>query len=197
MGKIMKSIVNGICCHFLYHVKYINLEMVKDYPKCLICPSHSNIFDPTFFYPKIDNLWIMAKKEIFKNKILAKIWKHYQVFPVDRKVKDVGSVLQSLSIFEENKAARLLLFPEGGIPKKEETEGSRVKKGACFFAATLEIPIIPVYITRYPKLFSKVYVVFGQPLFVSKQVLKNKEKLKEESSRLVQTIFLLGKEKLE
>lgn len=190
--KIVRKLLDIVCCHLLYRVHYQNLEIVDKYPRCLICPNHSNIFDPTFLYSKIDYMAIMAKKEIFHNPLLAKLWKHYEVFPVDRTTRDVKSVFHSLEVFNGEESRRLLIFPEGGIPKKEEPIGSRVRKGPCFIAAKVGVPIIPVYITRYPKLFSKVDVIFGEPIYVAKEVLKDKEKLKEESKKLIQHIFNLN-----
>lgn len=189
--KVVRKMMDVLCCHLLYRVKYQNLAIIEKYPRCLICPNHSNIFDPTFLYPKIDHMAIMAKKEIFKNPLLAKIWKHYDVFPVDRTTRDVKSVFHSLEVFKGKESRRLLIFPEGGIPKREEPIGSRVKKGPCFIAAKVEVPIIPVYITRYPKLFSKVEVIFGDPIEIPKEVLQDKERLKEESKKLIETIFEL------
>lgn len=193
-NKIVKTIMSGLCCHFIYRVKYIHLERLNSIPKCLICPSHSNIFDPTFIYPKTDDIYIMAKAEIFKNKWIAKLLKHYGVFPVNRKQRDTKSVLYSLSLFENVVSRRLLMFPEGGILQKNEEIGSRVKNGAVFIAAEAGVPIIPVYITRRPKLFSKVRVVFGEPIYIEKEIAKNKVELRERSKQLVQTIYALGRE---
>lgn len=191
MAKPMQKILDILFCHIIYRVKYTNLEVIDKYPKCLLCPSHSNIFDPTFIYPKVDDMCIMAKAELFKNKVIAKIFNHYGVFPVDRNKKDVKSVLHAMKVFENTEKRKLLIFPEGGIPKKEEAIGNRVKKGPCFIAASVEVPIIPIYISRYPKLFSKVEIIFGDPIFVDKEVLKNKEYLKQRSKELVDTIFTL------
>ena len=193
-NKIVKTIMSGVFCHFIYRVRYIHLERLNSLPKCLICPSHSNVLDPTFIYPKTDDIYIMAKAEIFKNKWIAKLWKHYGVFPVNRQQRDTKSVLYSLSLFENVPSRRLLIFPEGGILQKGETIGSRVKNGAVFIAAEAGVPIIPVYITRRPKLFSKVRVIFGEPIYVGKEVAKNKTELRERSKQLIQTIYDLGKE---
>lgn len=77
--------------------------------------------------------------------------------------------------------------------KKEEDIGKKVHNGPTFIAAKLEIPIIPVFITRRPKLFSKVKVVFGIPFFMDKELLKDKKKLKENSENLINEIYKLDK----
>lgn len=188
----MKKIVNFFCCHFLYKVSYTGLENLEGINQCLICPNHSNIFDPFFIYPVSNHLYIMAKAELFKHKLLAKIFKHYHVFPVDRTKKDPKSLLYSLEIFETNEPRQLLIFPEGGILKTEGEIGKKIRNGATFISAQVGIPIIPVYITRRPKLFSKVDVIFGKPFYVEKDILNDKQQLKEKSKELIDKIYYLG-----
>lgn len=188
----MKRFVNFFCCHFLYRVTYTGLENLDSVHQCLICPNHSNIFDPFFIYPVSNNLYIMAKAELFKHKILARIFKHYNVFPVDRTRKDPGSLFYALDVFDTKESRQLLIFPEGGILKTNDEIGKKVRNGATFVAAKMEIPIIPVYITRRPKLFSKVNVVFGEPFHIKKELLADKQKLKNKSKELIDIIYKLG-----
>ncbi len=192
MGRFMQSAVNVICCHLLYRVRYINLEQIKNTKRCIICPNHTSIMDPFFIYPKTNNLFIMAKSELFENKLLAKIFKHYNVFPVDRKKVDVKSTLTAVNIFEDNpEVAQFLIFPEGKVIKKDEEIG-KVRNGAIFVAAKAEVPIIPVYISRNVHLFRKVRVIFGEPIKVDKNVLNDKEKIKEKSKELLENIYELS-----
>lgn len=187
----MKKLVDFFCCHFLYKVNYTGLENLEGIHQCLICPNHSNIFDPFFIYPVSNHLYIMAKSELFKHKLLSKIFKHYHVFPVDRTKKDPKSLLYSLEIFKTTEPRQLLIFPEGGVLKTEDEIGKRIRNGSTFIAAHVGIPIIPVYITRRPALFSKVKVIFGKPFWVEKELLKDKQKLKNKSRELIDTIYRL------
>lgn len=188
MFTIMKKIVNGLVCHLLYHVKYENIEMLEQYERCIICPSHSNILDPCFLFTKTDPLYIMAKSEIFKNKVIAKILYHYHVFPIKREKNDVKGIKTVIELFEQNEKIKLLMFPEGGI-LKNNTIIRKVKNGAVYLAATLNVPIIPVYITSGPKLFSKVSVKIGEPMLIEKEVLDDKELMKCKSKQLIDTIY--------
>lgn len=189
----MKKLVDLFCCHFLYKVHYTGLENLEGIHQCLICPNHSNVLDPFFIYPVSDHLYIMAKAELFKHKLLAKVLKHYHVFPVDRTKKDPKSLFYSLEIFETNEPRQLLIFPEGGVLKTEKEIGKRIRNGATFIAAQVGVPIIPVYITRRPKLFSKIDVIFGKPFEVPKELLKDKQKLRDKSKELIDTIYQLKK----
>lgn len=190
----IKKFINFVFCKLLFRVQYYNIKNLEIYDKYLICPNHSCIFDPFFIYPKAKNLSIMAKSEIFKNKLVAKILIHYNVFPVNRNKVDVKSLFHSLSIFKENKPSEFLIFTEGGIVKNKEDIGTKVHNGAVFIASKLHIPIIPVYITRRPKLFSKVDVIFGMPYFIDNKILKNKSLIKKESNNLIKKIYELKKE---
>lgn len=192
MGRFMQLAVNVICCHLLYRVSYTKPEQIKNTKRCVICPNHTSIMDPFFIYPKTNNLFIMAKSELFENKLLAKIFKHYNVFPVDRKKVDVKSTLTAVNIFENNsEAAQFLIFPEGKVIKKNEEIG-KIRNGAIFVAAKAEVPIIPVYISRNVHLFKKVNVTFGEPIRVDKSILNDKEKIKEKSKELLNTIYELN-----
>lgn len=188
----IKKFVNFFFCHFLYHVKYNGLENLNKYNQFLICPNHSNIFDPFFIYPVSHNLYIMAKVELFKHKFLAKMFKRYNVFPVDRTKRDPKSLFYCLEIFNTSEHRELLIFPEGGILKKGELIGSKVRNGATFVSAKMNIPIVPVYITRLPKVFSRVNVVFGKPIFIPNYILDDKKELKCKSKELIDTIYNLN-----
>ena len=195
MYTFMKKLVNIFICHILYRVEYQNIEEIQKLSKCLICPNHSNIFDPFYIFPKTDNLYIMAKSEIFKNKIIAKILTHYKVFPVKREKYDINATKSTIKILNNNKEVKLLIFPEGKVIKCKNEIG-KVKNGAVFIAATTETPIVPVNITIRPKLFTKIKVKVGTPIFIEKEVLKNKEKLKEESNKLISRIYKINDKKI-
>lgn len=192
--QLMKKFINGFFCHFIFRVRYKNLEVLKKYDQYLICPNHSNVFDPAFIYPKVDNLYFVAKKELFKHTLVAKFLRHYHAFPVDRQKVDVKSTMQSLSIFENDKNAKLLIFPEGRVIKKKDDMGRVFKKGAVYISASAGIPIIPTFITFRPMAFSKVWVIFGEPIFFDKSTIKNKEDFVNNSKKLIEDIYKLKKE---
>ena len=189
----MKKFINAVICHFLYRVTYEGLENLTSQSRCIICPNHSNIFDPFFIYPVSNNLHIMAKSEIFKYKFLARIFKYYNVFPVNRNKKDPGSLFYSIGLFENNKDIELLIFPEGGILKTENKIGKRIRNGAVFISAKAKVPIVPVYITRRPNLFSRVKVIFRPPYTLDETILNDKSLLKEKSKELINKIYDLNK----
>ena len=193
MYKIMKKLVKIVCCNIIYRVKYIGIEKIDNNKKYVICPNHSNILDPTFIFPIVDNLSIMAKSEIFKNKLVAKILKRYRVFPVNRKERDVKSTLHAIECLNLENNSKLLIFPEGGIIKDSKEIRKKVKNGAVYISAESGVEILPIFITRRPHIFQKVYVIIGNSINISKEIKHDKEKIKEYSTKMINNIYDLEK----
>ena len=193
MYKIMKKLVKIVCCNIIYRVKYIGIEKIDNNKKYVICPNHSNILDPTFIFPIVDNLSIMAKSEIFKNKLVAKILKRYRVFPVNRKERDVKSTLHAIECLNLENNSKLLIFPEGGIIKDSKEIRKKVKNGAVYISAESGVEILPIFITRRPHIFKKVYVIIGNSINIPKEIKHDKEKIKEYSTKVINNIYDLEK----
>ena len=193
MYKIMKKLVKIVCCNIIYRVKYIGIEKIDNNKKYVICPNHSNILDPTFIFPIVDNLSIMAKSEIFKNKLVAKILKRYRVFPVNRKERDVKSTLHAIECLNLENNSKLLIFPEGGIIKDSKEIRKKVKNGAVYISAESGVEILPIFITRRPHIFQKVYVIIGNSINITKEIKHDKEKIKEYSTKVINNIYDLEK----
>lgn len=193
MYKIMKKLVKIVCCNIIYRVKYIGIEKIDNNKKYVICPNHSNILDPTFIFPIVDNLSIMAKSGIFKNKLVAKILKRYRVFPVNRKERDVKSTLHAIECLNLENNSKLLIFPEGGIIKDSKEIRKKVKNGAVYISAESGVEILPIFITRRPHIFQKVYVIIGNSINIPKEIKHDKEKIKEYSTKVINNIYDLEK----
>ncbi len=192
--RLFTRLTKKLFCSFLYKVEVINSEALDKSDSYLLTPNHFSPLDPIFVYPeKYDkDISVIAKKELFKHVLFRWLAKKYSVFSIDRENVDIKSMLKSLEVFKKNEHAKLLLFPEGKVVKEAE-EGKVYKKGAAFIAYHLEKPIIPVYISRANKLFSKVTITFGEPFFISKETFKGKEKFDEASKLLIQKIYELKK----
>ena len=188
MYYITRKIIIGISCHLLFRVKYENVEVLKKFDKCLICPNHSRVFDPIFLFPKVDNMYGLAKSELFKNRILKHFLEYHNAFPVDRERADASIIKKAIRLLKRNDKIKLLIFPEGRVLKDKKERGE-IKDGAVYIGAMANVPIIPVYITARPRFFSKVTVKFGEPLYTNKEDLKDKEKIKARSKKLMTEIY--------
>ena len=192
--RIVRFFVNLIFTHFLYRVKYYNLEELKKYDKCLICPNHSDKFDPCFIYAKTNDLCIMAKAELFENKVLGALFRYFDVFPIRRGSHDAKSLLHAIKLFRKVDKRKLLIYIEGERMNIYEPRGT-AKAGPVFIAAEAGVPIIPVYVTKNPRKFSKMTVTFGDAITIDKSKIKDKEYVKTKSQNLLDTIYDLNPDK--
>lgn len=190
MIKVVKAIINVLICHFLYRVRYIDKENEEKLDKCIICPNHSNTLEPLWIYAKTDNLWIMAKAELFKYKFFGWLFRKCNVFPIRRGQKDVKSIMHAINVLEKGDKRKLLIFPEGKRIKKDKERGV-AKIGAAYIASKTEVPIIPVYLTKNARLFSKVYVIYGEPMYITKDIAEDKEKLNEFAKKVLNEAYNL------
>lgn len=188
MYWLIRKIILTVVCHILYRVKYENEDVLEKIDKCLICPNHSRIYDPVYLYPKVDNMYSMAKAELFKHKIIADFLAYHNAFPIDREKVDAGSLKKAIKLIKTNEKIKLLIFPEGKVIK-EKSERGIAKKGPIYIAKLAGVPIIPVYITARPRYFSKVIVKFGEPIYLKNRNTKDKELIEKESKELIEKIY--------
>ena len=182
------AVIRFLFSHVLFRVKYLGLENIQNAGKCVVCPNHSTIFDPFWVYFKSKNMWIMAKAELFKNKLLGALLKAYNVFPIKRGQKDAGSLIHAINVIEKEEDAKLLVFIEGTRIKKDKERG-KAKVGPAFIASKAGVPVIPVHITKNPRLFSKVIVKFGKPIDIPQGIHDKKEELQKESNMILKKIY--------
>lgn len=192
MKKFVKWVIKIFLCNFIYRVKYINYEKIKDIKKCVICPNHSNTVEPAWLYAKTDDITIMAKAELFEKKFWAKIFTYFNVFPIHRGEHDIRSLIHAINLFKNIEERKLLVFPEGERLAKN-IERVKAKVGPVYIAIKADVPIIPVYITKNAKLFSKVRIIYGNPIFPNKELLKDKEALQKFTDKLMDGIYDMGK----
>lgn len=197
MYNILRVVVTFLVCKVLFRVKYENLEILEKYDKCMLCANHSRVFDPIFIFPKVENMYSVAKDDLFKRKIIGKIITHFNAIPIKRGSIDTSGSKRIKELLETKEHIRLLIFPEGGIYKENYKENKRKTRcGAVHFSAQTNVPIIPIYITSRPKFFSKVTVTFGDEVIIpNENVLKDKKELKNEAQKLINTIYDIGKKK--
>lgn len=188
MKTFFKMFINIVLCKIFYRVKFIGLENVKKVDKCLICPNHSNTIEPAWIYAKTDNIAVMGKAELFKNKILDKIFRYFDVFPIHRGEHDARSLIHAINLFKDTEKRKLLIFPEGTRLKKEQ-DRIPAKVGPVYIAAKAGVPIIPVYISKNVKLFEKVYIIYGNPIDIPKDIIHDKEEIAKLSNKIMDKVY--------
>ena len=190
MYKFVRNIIIILVCHVLFRVRYKNTQILENYDKCLICPNHSRIFDPIFIYPKVKDMYSVAKSEIFEKKLVGDFIRYHNAIPIKREQNDINGTRNIIRLLEEHDKIKLLIFPEGGVFKENYANNKRkTKNGAVYITALTNVPIIPVHITVRPKFFSRVEVTFGEPVFISNEALKDKKLLRQEAKKLINHIY--------
>ena len=187
MLKVLKSIIYFIFCKLLYHVHYENIENEKSLDKCVICANHSVWMDPLYIFAVTKNMSIMAKAELFKNKLIGKIFLWAGIFPIHRGSKDSKSILHAVNILDESTNMKMLIFPEG--TRYHDNLHKQAKVGATYIAIKANVQIIPVYISEKPKLFSRIDIKYGKPIYLDSAKHNDKEYIKEKSNEILKIIY--------
>ena len=129
----------------------------------LFISNHSGYLDPlvllcTVWYRR---LHCVATKELFKGKFNNWLFRHFLCIPVDKENFSVLTFKQIVSRLKAGKAVGI--FPEGGI-NKGENKVEAFKAGAAMMAMRAGVPVVPLYIAKRKRWYSRVRVVAGEPV---------------------------------
>lgn len=109
----------------------------------LIAPNHRSMLDiPLLGCTTFRPLRFMAKKELFKFKVVKWYFQTNGSFSVDKQEGDPASIKKAISILKDGDA--LVVFPEGKRSKNEFI--GELAPGACFLAVKAKAPILPVVV---------------------------------------------------
>ncbi|MBN2260894.1 MAG: 1-acyl-sn-glycerol-3-phosphate acyltransferase [Clostridiales bacterium] len=146
-----------------YRIQITGIENIPENEGFIIAPNHIHFHDPLIigaFYPGKINL--MAKKELFKNKLLAHIITTMGAFPVDRDGNDIKAIKKSLKILKEKKP--LLIFPEGTRNPYKGKNHLDGKAGVVLIAVKSKVRIVPVTVDSKYHIFGKIKVIYHEPI---------------------------------
>ncbi len=176
--NFVKALAN-IIFRLLYRLEVNGKENISKEGRLVLCSNHINNLDPiliSIVFPR-QVCW-MAKKQIFKSKILSYLLNKIGTFPVDREETDLSAVKNSLRVLKNDGV--LGIFPEGTRVKEVNFENA--KPGVALISIKAKSPVLPVYIEGNFRLFSKVKINFGKPIDFSQYYDK---KLTTEDYRLL------------
>ena len=111
------------------------------------------------------DIYFLAKKEIFKNKLVSKIIKSYGGIPIDRDSPDMKSLLAAIRALKDGH--KLAIFVEGTRNKTGTNELQPLKGGASVLAVRAKSPIVPMMMSGKLGLFRKIHVMVGKPFELS------------------------------
>lgn len=194
LRKIIKFIFK-ISAIIMYRPKVVGKENLPKDTAAIICPNHVHALDSAVIIAmnkrKIN---VLAKEELFKNRFLRFIANLFGIYPVKPDKKSMESIKISLKLLKKNEL--LMIFPEG--TRNGMAKSVKPKDGSVKLAIKANTPIIPVGVQGNFKLFRKVKINIGKPIYYSKykEEINNKEVLDKLTEDLMKTIVKLRDEKM-
>ena len=167
LGKVVFKLMFLV----IYRCKSSGQENIPEDTGFIIAPNHMSFFDPPLAgcFMKQD-LYFMAKQELFDVPILGFIIKRTNAFPVKRGMQDMSAFRNAFTLLENQKA--LLMFPEGTRSKTGEL--GKARPGVGMVACNCQVPIVPVKIinTNNMTKFKKIEIKYGKPVYPPKEHTK-------------------------
>jgi len=144
----------------------VEVENVDRFEKlktsCIVAPNHQSAWDSVLvpaFSKRV--MYMMAKAELFENKLFGAVLRGLKAFPVKRGKGDVTAVKTAVSLLQQGQS--ICMFPEGTRNKGDKP--MKFKSGAARIATTAKVPILPVAVISDFKFRGKVKIVYGEPIY--------------------------------
>ena len=190
MFPLLKSLVR-IFCKAIFFVKVENIENIPKEGAVILAANHISLWDAPVLVSSIPRyMRAMAKKELFENRILAAILKLSGAFPVSRGTGDITAIKTALKTLKDGHI--FTIFPSGRRVKKDEEAGA--KAGVALIAARSGAPVIPIALCGGYRLFHRVTIKVGEPMYIKPADGKKPsgEELKSFADAVMEKIELLG-----
>ena len=187
--SIAKSIVRGVI-FFLFRVRVKGLEKFPPSGPTIVYSNHKSLWDPVIIACVLERpVHYMAKVELFNYPIFGTLLKHLNAFPVKRGMADRAAIKRSLEILSEGKV--LGIFPEGTRSKDGSLQDP--EPGIALIAMkSKNVTLVPAFIKGDYKLFSPIYVIFGEP----QKLNISEEKVRSETLKKISRELFMEVEKL-
>ena len=146
------------------------LENIPSQGGVILASNHQSYWDPPILGISLPReSFFLAKKELFRHKLLGWLISRLHTIPVSRDTPDPQAYKMAIKVLLSGKS--LILFPEGTRNRGEEF--LEPKLGVGLLALEAQVPIVPVYLENTRNLWKtlkngkKILVKFGQPLSLS------------------------------
>lgn len=146
-----------------FKFEVIGTEHIPSEGNLIIAANHKSNLDPIFVASAVNKkrkMTAIAKEELFKNKILAKILNKVEIIPINRQNPGLGTIKRILKYIKNDYA--LVMFPEGTRSKTDDFNNA--KAGLSLFATKAKAEIVPCTIYSSYKLFKPAKIYFGKPI---------------------------------
>ncbi len=190
--KLAKALVFGFM-HVVFRVKVVHKERFPMEGPVIVSINHTSYWDvPLVAALMPRKLHYMAKRDLFDIPVLGGFMKWAGAFPVSRDKGDIGAIRTALEVLSEDKV--VAIFPEGRRVLKGMKHSA--KPGVALIAEKSGAPILPVAIGGKYRLFARIPIVIGEPVWVKPQEngRLSTEELKNISSGVIHSILQMAGE---
>lgn len=160
----------GVISRLLWRIRVVGADRLPRTGAYVLAPSHRSNLD-SFFAALVTTRKVrfMAKREIWRSRLLGSIVGSLGAFPVDRGGADRAALRTAGGCLEAGEP--LVVFPEGTRRSGQVVEG--LHDGAAYLSARYGVPIVPVGIAGSEEILAKgaklprlkrVVLVVGEPI---------------------------------
>lgn len=149
-----------------FHYRIINKDKLKEVEGCIVAANHISANDPPFIGAILPvEINTLAKKELFKIPLFARVLRFFNAIPIKRGTIDRQALLEAEKKLIAGQS--LLIFPEG------TRKSVRVKAGIGMIAMHTGKSIIPVQISNSDKFWDcflgrkRVIITIGDKIELS------------------------------
>lgn len=161
MLRWLIKLITFIPFAILFPCKVVGKRKIPKGKVIIVCNHRSNI-DFLYLWNSIwRKQYVLAKKELFKCKLIGWVFKRCGGIPVDRDNIDISVIKNCLNALKQNKI--LTIFPEG-TRNKTDKDLLEFKAGASVFSIKSNAPIVPIYIKKRPHFFCFNKIIVGDPI---------------------------------
>lgn len=166
-----------------YRSEIIGLEHIPSHGPVIVCSNHISTLDP----PSL-GIWMprkiryMAKAELFKIPVFGALIHQLGAFPVKRGGVSKDSIRLAIDML---KSGELIgVFPEG---TRNAAASGMGKRGAMHLAFKSGATVVPAAILASYKPFSKVKVIYGEPVDIAEYIEQGTSEAQEAATDEVMT----------
>lgn len=173
----------------VFRPKYYGVDNIPSEGAVILAGNHTNNLDAAMMIgvPK-RIVHMVAKKELFSNKISNRFFRSMGCISVNRSIHDENAKSEAIDVLKNNEV--LGIFPEGTVNKTLYKDNEQLllpfKYGAVSFAKKTNAYIVPFAINGKYKIFSKdLKITFGKPYKVTGDLESENEKLMNIVSKMI------------
>lgn len=163
IGYRLSTSIIRFLMKILFGMKIVGSIKMDNTRPGIIAANHQSYFDPPFLGSVLnEEVFFLAKKELFNNKIFAKLIKYYNTIPIKRGVLDKTGFEHCERILKNNNL--IMIFPEGS------RKSFSAKAGIGKIAMDTNAVIYPVKIENITDLKGcilrkkRLTFIFGEPI---------------------------------